>query len=557
MASALVGCLEAQEVDARRPLAHFPPDIWGENFVNFTPQDILMMETYQQKIEPLKEEVRKMLINNHTDVAKKMKMIDEVERLGIYYFYEKEISELLNQIFEELSRKNFNIDYDLQSTASQFRIFRQHGHKMPCDVFNKFLDDEGKMKETVKGDIKGIVSLYEACHLRVHGETILDDALNFTTKILESIASVSEQARHALKQVSHFGIQRVESRFYITFYEDDESRNQTLLTLAKLEFNRLQLLYRQELTQLLKWWHNLDFKTKLPYARQRSVECHFWAIAMYFEPQYSEARMLLIRVLLVISILDDTYDAYATFDEIQQLTQAFERWDLNAMSQFPKEYMKLVFQFVYDVYEEFDKEMSKKGRPYAAQYAKDRVMDLIRSYYLEAKWFNAKYVPTFEEYMMNARITGVAQILGTSSIMGMDEIVDEKPFRLIAEAPKAIRACEVIGRLMDDIVSHQEEQARGHVASGVECYMKDYNLSREEVVAIFHKMFEDAWKDLNEELLVKANPSENHLPRPVLKRILNLSRVVDALYKVIDGYTYSEKLIKEDIITTYLRPFTM
>lgn len=47
---------------------------------------------------------------------------------------------------------------------------------------------------------------------------------------------------------------------------------------------------------------------------------------MYYEPQYSFARMLLVKVLLVISILDDTYDAYGTFEELELLTEAFERY---------------------------------------------------------------------------------------------------------------------------------------------------------------------------------------------------------------------------------------
>lgn len=82
-------------------------------------------------------------------------------------------------------------------------------------------------------------------------------------------------------------------------------------------------------------------------------------------------------------------------------------------------------------------------------------MDLIRCYYTEAKWYKAKYVPTFEEYMINARITGVAQIISTSSIMGMEEIAEEKPFQQIIQSPRVVRACEIIGRIMDDIVSHE------------------------------------------------------------------------------------------------------
>ncbi|XP_021723182.1 (-)-germacrene D synthase-like isoform X2 [Chenopodium quinoa] len=470
-----MGCYQAEDVTFR-PLAHFPPDIWGEHFVTFTPEDNMKMEIYAKEIEPLKEDLRKKLfiMNDSVDLGRKLSFIDAVERLGVSYHFESEIEDMLNKIFKEFAANNFDIDYDLYNTACQFRIFRQHGHKMPCDVFNKFTNSDGKFKESLRNDIKAIVSLYEAAHLRVYGEPILDEAFAFATDVLQSSAPYSELARHALKQVLHFGIQRVESRLFISFYEEDETRHETLLKLAKIDFNRVQLLYRKELSQVLRWWHVLDFKTKLPYARQRSVECHFWSIAMYYEPQHSHARMLLVKVLLVISILDDTYDAYGTFEELELLTEAFERWDLNAMEQFPKEYMKLVFQFVYNIYNGFAKEMTELGKPYAAKFAKDR-----------------------------------------------------------------------------------EEQARGHVASGVECYMKDYNMSREEVVQIFNKMVEDAWKELNEEFLIKSRPGDDDLPKAVLKRVLNLARVVDALYKVIDGYTYSAKLIKGDIISTYTQPIPL
>ncbi|GAB4827228.1 hypothetical protein Ancab_034115, partial [Ancistrocladus abbreviatus] len=293
-----------------------------------------------------------------------------------------------------------------------------------------------------------------------------------------------------------------------------------------------------------------DFATKLPYARNRSVECYFWSMAMYFEPHYSLARMFLAKVLLVISILDDTYDAYATFVELQALTNAFERWDISVIDELPADYLKLVFRYVINVYDGFEKEMSKGGRSYAASYAKERVKDLIRSYYVEAKWMKAGYVPTFEEYMRNARITGVAQIITTSSFIGMD-MVDQKAFDWVISGSKIIRATEVVGRLMDDIVTHEEEQTRGggHVASGVECYMKEHGMSREKVIEEFERMIKDAWKEINEEFL-----GQTPMPMHILTRTLNLARVVDALYKHIDGYTYSAKVIKDDIIAAYADP---
>ena len=43
-------------------------------------------------------------------------------------------------------------------------------------MFNKFKDGKGHFKESLKTDVSGMLSLYEATHLGVHGEDILDEA---------------------------------------------------------------------------------------------------------------------------------------------------------------------------------------------------------------------------------------------------------------------------------------------------------------------------------------------------------------------------------------------
>ncbi|KAL9275713.1 Valerianol synthase TPS1G-like protein [Drosera capensis] len=556
-----------------RPLAQFPADVWSDRFLLSNQQDMITKEervkAYAKEIKPLQEEVRAKLAMDDTDDSvitrvEKMRLIDAVERLGISYHYEKEIEELLPKIFEAYAHDGFHdledSDHtDLYTTALVFRVFRQHGYKISCDVFNKFRDSNGKFRETLGDDVKGIISLYEAARLAIHREDVLDQAKIFTTRHLKCLASATgtdeyreprlmKQVAHALKQPLHYGIPRVESRHFISFYEEDETRDETLLQFAKMDFNMLQLLHQLELSHVCKWWKDFNFVNKLPYVRNRSVECYFWTMGMFFEPRFSRARILLAKVLLAITVLDDTYDAYSTFEEAQLLTNAFERWEISIVDELP-DYLKIVFKFVLDIYDEFDLEMAKEGRPYAAYYAKERVKDLIRSYYLEAKWLNAGCVPTFEEYMPNARITSAMQILTTSSFMGMKDIADEEAFQWLNSYPKIISGIEVISRLMDDIVTHEEEQARGHVASGVECYMKEFGMSRGEVVEIFERMISDAWKDVNEEFL-RPTPVSGHL----LTRPLNLGRVVEALYKHLDGYTYSAQVIKDDIIAAYADP---
>lgn len=67
-------------------------------------------------------------------------------------------------------------------------------------------------------------------------------------------------------------------------------------------------------------------KEQLPFARERVVEIYVWALGVYYEPKYSSARTLLVKVITFISVLDDRYDVYATLDELQLFTNAIERF---------------------------------------------------------------------------------------------------------------------------------------------------------------------------------------------------------------------------------------
>ena len=88
----------------------------------------------------------------------------------------------------------------------------------------------------------------------------------------------------------------------------------------------------------------------------------------------------------------------------------------------------------------------------------------------------------------------------------------------------------------------QFEQKRGHVASGIECYMKQYGASEEEAYDEFQKQVVDAWRDINEEFL---RPTV--VPMPLLMCVLNLSRVMDVIYTGGDGYTHVGKVMKNNV----------
>lgn len=120
------------------------------------------------------------------------------------------------------------------------------------------MNTNGQFHECHCGDIKGLLSLYEAAQMRTHKDEILEEALAFATTnlkrgTLQTSQSIAKQAKYALKQAIHKCIPRIEARHYISVYEEDESRNPLLLKLAKLDYNLLQMLYKQELSEIIRY----------------------------------------------------------------------------------------------------------------------------------------------------------------------------------------------------------------------------------------------------------------------------------------------------------------
>ncbi|XP_019178895.1 PREDICTED: viridiflorene synthase-like [Ipomoea nil] len=388
-----------------RPVVNFSPSLWGDRFHSFS-IDNQVAEAYAKEIEILKEQIRATLqiVSGSSNVAEKLKFINLLERLGIAYHFEKEIDDQLQHIYTHHPHSHD----DLETVALQFRLLRQHGYNISTDIFSNFVDSNGKLRDT--SDVKGLLSLYEASYVRTHGDEILEGVVAFAATRLRSAAPLLEPnstlkklVTHALDQPLHTGMPRIETRFFISVYqeEEDSSRNDVLLRFAKLDFNLLQMLHKQELSEVSRWWKELDFATTLPYARDRAVECYFWALGVYFEPQYSKARVMLAKNISIVSILDDTYDAYGTLEELDVYTDAIQRWDISEIDRLPN-YMKISYKALLELFDEDAKVLSKEGRSYAVQHAMERMKELVRCYFIEAKWFIGGHKPLFAEYLRNA-----------------------------------------------------------------------------------------------------------------------------------------------------------
>ncbi|KAL6318346.1 hypothetical protein AAG906_039438 [Vitis piasezkii] len=121
-----------------------------------------------------------------------------VKRLGVAYHFERDIEEVLQHIYDSYPDGD-DMEGDIYNVALQFR------------------------------DVRGMLGLYEAVHLRVNGEDILDEALAFTTTHLRF-----REARGKVVYVYLPGCT-------------------TLLKLAKLDFNLVQSLHKEELSNIARF----------------------------------------------------------------------------------------------------------------------------------------------------------------------------------------------------------------------------------------------------------------------------------------------------------------
>ncbi|KAI3499109.1 hypothetical protein L1887_34902 [Cichorium endivia] len=247
---------------------------------------------------------------------------------------------------------------------------------------------------------------------------------------------------------------------------------------------------------------------------------------------------------------DDTYDAYATIEEIRLLTDAINRWDMSAMEQIP-EYIRPFYKILLDEYAELEKQLAIEGRANIVIASKEAFQDIARGYLEEAEWTNSGSVASFPEYMKNGLITSGIDLLFKSVFLGMGEIISENELAWYKSHPKTLQACELITRLEDDVMTYQFERERGQSATSVDAYIKTYGVSEKEAIDELKIMIENARKDINEGCLKPREVSMD-----LLAPILNVPRMLDVIYRYDDGFTFPGKSMKEYITLLFVGSVT-
>lgn len=98
---------------------------------------IMNHDSAQQQIQELKVEVERMLAAADGEPLEKLRLIEQIQRLGIAYRFKREIDESLEQIYKlyfESDASGYHGDHDLHNTALLFRILREQGYRISSGI---------------------------------------------------------------------------------------------------------------------------------------------------------------------------------------------------------------------------------------------------------------------------------------------------------------------------------------------------------------------------------------------------------------------------------------
>ncbi|KAL0353208.1 UNVERIFIED_CONTAM: Alpha-farnesene synthase [Sesamum angustifolium] len=253
--------IESPNDSHARRTANYKPNIWNYDHLQSL-TSIYHEDKYRREAETLKEEVRGILgAFDEEDPLYKLELIDEMDRLALSSYFVEEICESLASL---KSRNPSAGNEDLYSTALYFRILRQHGHHVSPDAIHRLMDKEEKLVMSARLDGKAMLEVFEASHLGLEDECLIDRAKAFATKHLR-LSNFNYDLDKIAKCPLHWSVNWYNAKKHI------QGKNKSMLhRLAGLSFNIIQVQHQNEQKEVLRWWRNLGISEVFTFTRDKS-----------------------------------------------------------------------------------------------------------------------------------------------------------------------------------------------------------------------------------------------------------------------------------------------
>ncbi|XP_022720834.1 alpha-farnesene synthase-like [Durio zibethinus] len=323
---------------------------------------------------------------------------------------------------------------------------------------------------------------------------------------------------------------------------------------GNLSHHRKKVDFDLFLLYVLRWWRNLGLVEHLNFTRDRLAESFLCAVGLTYEPQYSCFRKCLTKITTMTLIIDDVYDVYGSIEELEQFTDAVDRWDSSKIQQLPG-CMKICFQALYDIINEIAHDIHELNgwdvevllnlrKAWAGFY---------RALFVEAKWYSEGYTPSLQEYLSNALISSGGIVISVHSILSLGHDVANEMVHFLGKNQDLVYNISVITRLCNDLGTSVAEKERGDAPSSILCYMREVNSSEEKAREHIKEMIIDTWKKINGQCFSNQSP----LLQTFVKVTTNVARMVHCLYQFGDGFGIQDQETRRHILSLLIEPFKL
>ncbi|KAL2496206.1 Alpha-humulene/(-)-(E)-beta-caryophyllene synthase [Forsythia ovata] len=493
--------------------------------------DILPNEEQERQI--LREEVKKLLAATLDDSLLKLDLIDAIQRLGVGYHFVTEIENSLKYVYDTYESYGKQ-DNDLHTISLRFRLLRQQGYFVSCDVFDKFKNRKGEFDESLISNVQSLLSMYEASQFRVHGEEILEEALEFSTTQLNSLVVHKKRLVRTYFQEAKWVYSGCIPSLEEYMKVGMPSSTYILMSAAALAGINGELVRKEA----FEWVASDPLILRASEIIGRLMND---LVGFGFEQKISAVGCYMNQ--------NKGASKEEAFAEIQNLVKnawidTNQEWLRPSPTAVPMVFLMQVIVNLSPTSEDGLTNLKVAG------LIKKR---LARTYFQEAKWVYSGYIPSLEEYMKVGMPSSTYILLSAAALAGINgELVSKEAFEWVASDPLILQASEIIGRLLNDLVGFGFEQK----ISAVGCYMnQNKGASKEEAFVEIRKLVTNAWKDINQEWL---RPSPTAVPLAFLMQVIvNISRITHRMYKDIDDYTNSEANLKDIITLILIQPVTI
>ncbi|KAK0594935.1 hypothetical protein LWI29_001930 [Acer saccharum] len=218
---------------------------------------------------------------------------------------------------------------------------------------------------------------------------------------------------------------------------------------------------------------------KLKYARQNIAYCYFSVAATLIFPELSDAREFWAKNGALITVVDDFFDVGGSEEELINLVQLFEKWDVKESISCCSEDVEILYSALHSTICEIGhRSVSWQGRNLTSHMV-EIWLDVLNSMLKEVEWSGTKTFPTFDEYMIPGHVSLALGPMVLSAVYFAGPKLSKEVVRS-PEFCNMFKLMSTCGRLLNDIQTFKRESKEGKL-NAVSIQMS-HSVTAEEVI---------------------------------------------------------------------------